>query len=203
MGREIRRVPPTWEHPKAMRDNVRGERMDYVPLYDHSFTDALEEWLHDFAAWVAGGMEERLADSYAADAATAARWRAEPARACAEWEGELPRTETCRPHWAPETATAYQVYETVSEGTPASPVLQTREALRAWLMEDHTDWPGIIGWENPGTGRDDFTRHGTWKAMPAAMADRFMGAASIPTFVTQRAGGKVEVMTALDDRAQP
>lgn len=38
--------------------------------------------------------------------------------------------------WTPDEATAYQVYETVSEGTPVSPVFATREDLKAWLISN-------------------------------------------------------------------
>lgn len=43
MGREIRRVPPNWEHPK----NDKG----YIPMYDQEFTAAAREWLDSAIAW--------------------------------------------------------------------------------------------------------------------------------------------------------
>lgn len=46
--------------------------------------------------------------------------------------------------WSPEEATAYQVYETVSEGTPISPVFKTEEELVQWLVTD-ADGMGIGG----------------------------------------------------------
>ena len=37
---------------------------------------------------------------------------------------------------APETLTAYQIYEDVSEGTPVSPVLATEQILVEWLSTE-------------------------------------------------------------------
>src|SRR5690606_25679196 len=51
-----------------------------------------------------------------------------------EWEGAPPDEEYYRPKWT-EPATCYQVYETVSEGTPVSPVFETLDELVAWLVE--------------------------------------------------------------------
>ena len=54
-----------------------------------------------------------------------------------EWdweEGAPPAANYYRPAWAPEEMTCYQVYETVSEGTPVSPVFETLEDLVQWLI---------------------------------------------------------------------
>ena len=46
-----------------------------------------------------------------------------------------------RPDWDESTATAYQVYETVTEGTPVSPVFATTSELRAWLLgQGHSEY---------------------------------------------------------------
>jgi hypothetical protein len=39
MGREIRRVPANWEHPKDERDG------GYIPMYDDDFDAALAKCL--------------------------------------------------------------------------------------------------------------------------------------------------------------
>lgn len=93
MGREVRRVPPGWEHP-------RDERGDYVPLYD--------------GADLARDVEEYEA--------VEPEWRPDPAR--------------YMPAWNADEATAWCVYETVTEGTPASPVFDEPEALLRWLVEE-------------------------------------------------------------------
>jgi hypothetical protein len=39
------------------------------------------------------------------------------------------------PRWAPEEATCYQVYEDVTEGTPVSPVFDSLDGVRGWLVD--------------------------------------------------------------------
>ena len=43
MGREIRRVPKGWEHP-------RDEGGKYIPMFDQSYDDAAKEWLEGLMA---------------------------------------------------------------------------------------------------------------------------------------------------------
>jgi hypothetical protein len=39
------------------------------------------------------------------------------------------------PGWAPEEASCYQVYENVTEGTPVSPVFDSLDGVRDWLVD--------------------------------------------------------------------
>ncbi|MEK7766309.1 MAG: hypothetical protein AAB368_08730 [bacterium] len=118
MGREIRRVPPGWEHPKD------GDRDWYFPKFDKSFDTAKREWAEGFMAWEAGADENRA--SLEADGGRAYYW---------EWAGAPPdAADLYRPEWPAGAATAYQVYETVSEGTPVSPVFSSLAELEAWLV---------------------------------------------------------------------
>jgi hypothetical protein len=41
----------------------------------------------------------------------------------------------CMPDWPESLRTHYQMYETTSEGTPISPVMESPEALARWLVE--------------------------------------------------------------------
>lgn len=41
----------------------------------------------------------------------------------------------CMPNWPEQERTHYQMYETVTEGTPLSPVMESPEALAHWLFE--------------------------------------------------------------------
>jgi hypothetical protein len=118
MGREIRRVPPNWEHPK-------DEDGDYLPLFDKDFVTACQEWAKEVEQYAEGKhkyqeysptWEDFLEDRHAPDLETHRLRR-----------------------WKPEEATHYQVYETVTEGTPVSPVL-SRAEMYQWLLNDgYTD----------------------------------------------------------------
>jgi len=108
MSREIRRVPPDWEHPR----DALGR---YKPLIDRDYETALQEW------W-----EGRQ------------KWQRNPESDCTweEWEGSAPNPDYHRPAWSAEEATCFQVYENVSEGTPTSPVFATERELLAWLLSE-------------------------------------------------------------------
>lgn len=60
MGREVRKVPPDWQHPKVYR---YGEEK-YQPMYDTSFKEAEADWLADFDRIRAGEMTELEKECY-------------------------------------------------------------------------------------------------------------------------------------------
>lgn len=101
MGREIRRVPEGWDHPKQ---DVSTTGRSYRPLRDN-FEQALADWHDDVERY---GAEE-------------AGRRPEP-------EDFMPRGE-----W-------YQLFETVSEGTPLSPPFVTKKYLVDWLSSNPDYW---------------------------------------------------------------
>lgn len=107
MGREIRRVPLGWEHP-------RDSKGHYMPLYDQTYDEALAEW-----------EAERLKCEQNPD----------PGYTFVEWYGEAPRQDAYRPEWE-EEPTHYQIYETVTEGTPDSPVFESLSQMEAWLLQE-------------------------------------------------------------------
>jgi hypothetical protein len=118
MGREIRRVPADWEHP---RDSV--ER--FMPMRDEPWEDAVKAWDEGHALWERGEHKDQqpggLADG-------------EPPCGFDEWHGERPAPEDYRPAYTSEP-THYQAYETVSEGTPVSPVFATLAELADWMCQ--------------------------------------------------------------------
>lgn len=120
MGRELRRVPANWEHPK---DN-KGE---YVPLFDETYKDAIAEWSEESKLWERGQHPDQLNESAPTD----------QYKHYAEWAGEQPEPEFYRPDWA--DAPWFQVYETVSEGTPVTPPFAGRLLLVSFLCEYGTD----------------------------------------------------------------
>jgi hypothetical protein len=144
MGREIRRVPPNWEHPTSdCRHSpwkggcgeaiLRGDGRCSHPLYDRDVETAFTEWLAEFEDWKSRGMAEansKYGEKYSAD---------EPYRGFCEWNGSPPSVEYYRPRWTEEPSW-YQLYETVSEGTPVSPPFETQEELAQYLAENGDYW---------------------------------------------------------------
>ena len=139
MGREIRRVPKGWEHPqneyckhfggieKAHNRYYKPGDFSYgkcfKPLYDQDIEASAKEWIEGLNLWLRGEHPDQK-DGGASEFKY--YW---------EWAGNPPNPEFYRPAWKPEEMTCYQIYETVSEGTPVSPVFETLDQMRDWLIE--------------------------------------------------------------------
>jgi len=113
MGREIRRVPSDWQHPK----DVVGH---YIPMLDTTFDEAFHEWAEEYELWKAGNHPDQQ--------------KYNPGCPFWEWHGPPPRPGCHRPEFESEP-THYQIYETVSEGTPTSPIFATLGEMKEWLIE--------------------------------------------------------------------
>jgi hypothetical protein len=121
MGRELRRVPENWEHPKKSAGVYR-------PMYDESYIEALNEWIKSHNLWESGKHPDQIDGS------------GKDCRHYANWAGDPPDVDYYRPDWKEEEMSWYQVYETVSEGTPVSPPFKTQEELIDYLVENGDFW---------------------------------------------------------------
>jgi len=130
MGKEIRRVPANWENPKKEYPNHRTGRMEegYQPLYNHSYGERITEWIKEHQLWESGKHPDQLDGS------------GSKYRYYAQWGGNAPDVEYYRPDWKAEEMTWFQVYETVSEGTPVTPPFETREELVEYLVANGDFW---------------------------------------------------------------
>lgn len=127
MGREIRRVPKGWEHPRDDQGHLR-------PMLDQVFDAVLTNWLSKLEQFKSGDeYRERAEEYFAQSGITAEQIARNPAYYYAQYAGGPPDSDYYRPPW-PSEPTCYQIYETVTEGTPVSPVFETREALIEWLV---------------------------------------------------------------------
>jgi hypothetical protein len=131
MGREIRRVPANWEHPKYTKENARySDRIDtYIPMYDEDFETAARKWLDECLAWE-NGTHPTLTEHPQYKTDYPYFWM---------WDGNPPDKESYRPKFETEP-TWYQVYETVSEGTPVTPPFATKQELIDYLVENGDFW---------------------------------------------------------------
>lgn len=137
MGREIRRVPADWEHPRqacphsswagGCSEAKAHDGRCFQPLYDKSFREAANDWKAEYAKWERG---ERP-DYCTSDNRHLEFW---------EWDGGPPDRKYYRPDWPDGAATHYQVYETVSEGTPVTPHFATKAELIEYLVSNGDYW---------------------------------------------------------------
>lgn len=117
MGREIRQVPKNWKHPK---DN-QGK---YIPLFDQTYDEVLAAWQKVAKSWK-DGTHPALKDE---------PWLKEEFPQYENYGNVSPQKELYRPVFT-EPATCYQIYENVSEGTPVSPIFETKTEMKEWLVE--------------------------------------------------------------------
>ena len=124
MSREVRRVPPDWQHPKKPNGK-------YLKLCDDYGTVS--------AAWDEGAAKWR--EGLCASCDPAHPWMAitseDRGKTFAEHNGERPVASEYMPVWAPEQATHYMMYETCSDGTPISPAFATPQELARWLFDNN------------------------------------------------------------------
>lgn len=137
MGREIRRVPANWKHPQKYFPNyILGvQEIDYIPMYDNDADTAFSEWLKEYDKWIAEGHDEAI-DKYGSGEYP----KNQPYTSFCKWNGPPPDPESYRPKWDGGHATWYQVYETVSEGTPVTPPFETKEELIDYLVSNGDFW---------------------------------------------------------------
>ena len=66
MGREVRRVPADWQHPKEQKPDWRTGRMveGYKPLFPgERYQPAVDEWDEECAMWKAGWRPDYCTDA--------------------------------------------------------------------------------------------------------------------------------------------
>lgn len=156
MGREIRRVPADWVHPK-------GYDGKHKSLHDNDFQTVMDAWIEQYVTVRDGGKVHQYGDEYAETIAEFVEFDPPPDPQCYRQR-----------RWTEEEATAFQVYQTVSEGTPLSPVFEEKEDLIDWLVNDGTwsecDWP--------------------MNKLSRKAAERFVEAAWAPSFMISSSGLK-------------
>jgi len=163
MGREIRMVIPNWEHPKKEKfDHLNREYTEeYIPMYNRSYREAVKEWKEGFAKWESGEDEDR--EEYKEDDGTPYEYW--------DWNGGPPDKEYYRPDWDENDMTWFQVYQTVSEGSPVTPPFATKEELAKYLSE-HGDF-----WEQDRAEKDNRPRN----LMTLEQAMKFVDVGWVPS----------------------
>lgn len=125
MGREIRKVPKGWEHPK----NDKGR---FRPAYDKFYIDALEEWIKEHRLWQDGKHPDQIETPE-----STGRYLY-----YSQWSGNPPKIEDyLHQKWTEEEAVCFQVYENVTEGTPVSPVFDSLQEVESWLIGSYNYTP--------------------------------------------------------------
>lgn len=168
MGREIRRVPPNHEHPRRQcehspwaggcKESKEHGGMCYQPQFNERIDDALGTWLVDLDRVRAGKWQKIERECYPTE-------RGRPHIRLAAWikDNPPPDPDYYRAY-KDAAATWWQVYETVSEGSPVTPPFETREELIDYLATHGDFWDQHRGdgpWQRDSAQR--FVRGDGWR----------------------------------------
>lgn len=124
MGREVRRVPADWQHPKEQKFDRRGQFVEsYKPLFGGSWSEAAREWDAEREKWERGEFPE-----YSSEESRQMPYD--------QWSGRRPYSGDYMPDWPAEQRTHFMMYEDTSEGTPISPAFASPEELARWLADN-------------------------------------------------------------------
>ncbi|HXU26062.1 MAG TPA: hypothetical protein VN698_02435 [Bacteroidia bacterium] len=163
MGREIRRVPANWQHPKYIRETYSGYILCYKAMCQWSYDEAIEsyknqieEFKEAYNLYKNGFIMfenhcvtikdycQKYIDKYLKPAdkkfsAYEKCWLVmehglETGTLDIEYIFNIPKYPD--PQRYMPTGEWYQLYETVSEGTPLSPPFETADQLIDWLSNN-------------------------------------------------------------------
>lgn len=120
MGREIRMVPPNWRHPKKQNTEV------YQPMFGESYAQECRNWKDEFLLWEKGERGDHWVKGEDPDE----YW---------DWNG-APPDQKYYSDFEGADCTWYQLYETVSEGTPITPPFPCKDDLINYLVDKGDFW---------------------------------------------------------------
>ncbi len=165
--------------------------MRYVPKYNRDADSAFAQWQKEYAEWLAGEHDRVIAEYGEADYP-----KDQPYASFCRWHGPPPDPKRYLPKWSDEEMTWYQVYETVSEGTPVTPPFATREELVEYLVE-HGDFWDQSRREEKAMGKTISMNCDPWSR---EAAERFVfGTGWAPSMMVDYASdGSLQIKTAKD-----
>lgn len=183
MGREIRRVPADWEHPRQQckhspwtggchEAKANGGRC-FMPLHNRDYDTEAREWIAAAEKWHRGEPDEH---SRAEDMAEHPFYW--------DWSGPPPDKDYYRPKWTDAECTHFQVYETVSEGTPVTPHFATKAELVDYLVAHGDFW-------------DQHRGEGGWSRKAA---EQFVGSEWAPSLLVKHSAEGAHVFAPRDGR---
>lgn len=133
MGREIRRVPENWEHPKRKNGS-------YHPMFEQDFKENKKEYLEELEKWYKDYFDAENGKVF--ESFYDKKKYSKELGNIEQWIGPEPPSPPDPKYYMP-SGSWYQLFENVSEGTPLSPPFKTKEGLTDWLS-NNVDFGGYF-----------------------------------------------------------
>lgn len=121
MGREVRRVPANYQHPKDEYGHYKG-------LCDN-FNKDTARWDKEAEMWNKGFRWNYDKEYFVPNAIGLTE-------SYEEYAGDRPKQEEYMPDWPEVERTHFMMFETCTEGSPISPAFNTPEELARWLADN-------------------------------------------------------------------
>lgn len=127
MGREIRRVPKKWEHPKTFNGNYKPLMDNYVGSLEY-YKESVDNFIKYMTEVINKG-KVKIYDTVYKTPQEVYEYFTE--------DGQMnpPEIENYMP-----SGSWYQLFENVSEGTPLTPAFEKPEDLVEWLSNNADFW---------------------------------------------------------------
>jgi hypothetical protein len=119
-------VPPNYQAPQTLTRHG----LEYQPKYNKTLAEEQAQWDKDNEAWN-NGTHETLVD----DPELKIKYPKYE-----DWTGKRPDDPKYYVDYDPDLCTWWQLYESVSEGTPVSPPFATKEELASYLSTYGDFW---------------------------------------------------------------
>lgn len=126
MGREIRRVPKNWNHPRE-GNHFQPLNDDYVGVLKY-YKESVDRFIEKMTEVIKKGNTEIYDDIFSSPKSVYEYLNEDSQMNPPDINDYMPEGS-----W-------YQLYETVSEGTPLSPPFEKKEDLVEWLTNNKDYW---------------------------------------------------------------
>ncbi|MBB3454234.1 hypothetical protein FHT86_002490 [Rhizobium sp. BK313] len=127
MGRDVRRVPANWEHPRYTIEDAPDEPwVGSVRCLLADYPEAVARWDERAEKWPLvkdfrnGGWKPYEGEK----------------QSFVDYAGPRPDPKNYMPVWPTDECTHLMMYETTTEGSPISPSFATPEELARWLTDN-------------------------------------------------------------------
>lgn len=129
MGREVRRVPANWEHPRyTIEDSPDEPWIGTIRCLLSDYPGAIARWDRRAEKWP-------LVEDFQSGG-----WKPYEGerQSFVDYAGPRPDPVNYMPVWSADECTHLMMYETTTEGSPISPSFATPEELARWLTDNET-----------------------------------------------------------------
>lgn len=135
---ELRFVPENWSHPK-------DEKGLFLPLRGESFSKEIADYKEEKEMWnnPRGFKKKIMGESFS----WVPKEEDEKKFSFEDWHGKCPEEKDYMPEFSDQERTHCQLYETITEGTPITPVMGSSAEVGRWIVK-HL----ISDRKNPFTG---------------------------------------------------